>query len=82
MPYLEKPKSSPIRKVNVEDRQKIYQSARWQKLRMAKLMQQPLCEICLENGKTTPAEDVHHKDSFLNYDGLERLWKAYDFSNL
>lgn len=49
---------------------------------MAKLMQQPLCEICLEKGKVTPAEDVHHKDSFLNYEGQERLYKAFDFTNL
>ena len=28
------------------------------------------------------AEDVHHKDSFLNYDGTDRLAKAFDFSNL
>ena len=39
MPYIVKPKVKPIRKVNVEDRQKIYQSARWQRLRMAKLME-------------------------------------------
>ena len=39
MPYLVKPKAKRFRKVNAEDRQKVYQSARWQKLRMAKLME-------------------------------------------
>lgn len=82
MPYLNKPKPKPIRKINVEDRQKIYQSAKWQKLRIAKLQQNPLCEICLSKGVINEAIDVHHKDSFLNYDGLERLYKAFDFSNL
>lgn len=38
--------------------------------------------MCLQEGRTTPAEDVHHIDSFLNYSGSDRLWKAYDFSNL
>ena len=65
-----KPKAKRFRTVNAEDRQKVYQSARWHKLRMAKLLEQPLCEICLAKGIITPAIDVHHKDSFLNYDGL------------
>lgn len=42
----------------------------------------PICEMCLKEGRTTLAEDVHHIDSFLNYQGSDRLWKAYDFSNL
>ena len=45
-------------------------------------MQQPLCEVCLSKGKVTPAEDVHHIDSFLYYNGTLRLWKAFDFANL
>lgn len=82
MPYIVKPKPKQTRKVNVEDRQSIYQSTKWKKLRSAKLMQQPLCEICLENGVITPADDVHHIDSFLNYSGNQRLYKAFDFANL
>lgn len=38
--------------------------------------------MCLSKDKITPAIDVHHKDSFLNYEGLERLAKAYDSDNL
>lgn len=82
MPYLRKPVKEPVRRVNKEGRQKIYNSSRWKKLRESKLMQQPLCEICLARGIVNPAIDVHHKDSFLNYEGNLRLYKAYDFSNL
>ena len=45
-------------------------------------MEQPLCEICLLNGVISPAEDVHHKDSFMNYEGLDKTQKAYDYNNL
>lgn len=82
MPYLRKSiKEKPIN-YNREDRQKIYQSAKWKALRLAKLAEQPLCERCLSNGKVTAAIDVHHKDSFLNYEGSQRLAKAYDSDNL
>lgn len=82
MPTLQKPSKQKSRTFNREDRQKIYQSAKWKKLRLAKLMTQPLCEECLAKGITTLADDVHHKDSFMNYQGLKRLEKAYDINNL
>ena len=83
MPYIVKiPKRKPIRNVNKQARQEIYRTSEWKQLRKAKLMSQPLCEVCLSKGIVTPAVDVHHKDSFLNYDGAERYAKAYDFNNL
>lgn len=82
MPYLVKPSKTKSRTFNRDDRQKIYQSARWKKLRLSKLMFNPLCQKCLEKGKTTLATQVHHLDSFLNYEGVKRLEKAYDFNNL
>lgn len=82
MPTLLKPSKQKSRTFNRQDRQKIYQSAKWQKLRLAKLMQNPLCENCLAKGIITPAIDIHHKDSFMNYTGLMRLQKAYDITNL
>lgn len=45
-------------------------------------MANPLCEKCLEEGKITPAIDVHHIDSFMNYTGIERLKYAFSFENL
>ena len=82
MPFLKKPKKEPVRKVNNEDRQQIYQNKKWKDLRKEKLMKNPLCEMCLQKGKTTPAIDVHHKDSFLNYEGNRRLEVAYNYDNL
>lgn len=82
MPYLKKPIKQRNKAFKREDRQKIYQSTRWKELRQSKLMQQPLCELCLAKGIVTPAIDVHHIDSFMNYTGTERLTKAYDFTNL
>jgi 5-methylcytosine-specific restriction enzyme A len=37
-----------------------YSSARWQKLRALKRSLDPLCEHCLERGRLTPAQMVHH----------------------
>lgn len=82
MPTLQKPSKQRSRTFNRADRQKVYQSAKWQRLRKAKLMQNPLCEECLAKGIVKPAVDIHHIDSFMNYTGNMRLQKAYDFNNL
>lgn len=82
MPYLKKPNKRQTKAFKREDRQKIYQSTKWKELRIAKLMQNPLCELCLQNGKVVEAVDIHHIDSFMNYTGTDRLAKAYDFNNL
>lgn len=82
MPYLKKPNKQPPRTFNREERQKIYQSTKWKELRLAKLMQQPLCELCLAKDIIKPVEDIHHIDSFMNYTGTKRLSKAFDFNNL
>lgn len=65
-----------------KERHEVYDTRRWRKLRMSKLMAQPLCEDCLSRGKITPATQVHHVDSFMNYEGDKRLQKAYDYNNL
>ena len=82
MPYLKKAHTQKNRQVNKEQRTDIYQSKQWKKLRLSYIMQHPLCKICLALGKTTPAEDIHHKDSFTNYSGNMRLKVAYDANNL
>lgn len=86
MPTIAKTKTTPKKNLFNEqsraERQQIYQSDKWKKLRLAKLIEQPLCEICLAKGLVVPAIDVHHIDSFTNYTGANRLWKAYDFDNL
>ena len=58
MPYLNKPKKKSTYKKHT-DCSKAY-DYRWHKLRDAFLMEHPLCEFCLNLGKTTAASEVHH----------------------
>lgn len=44
-------------------RKKAYNTTEWRKLREVYMRQHPICEKCLEKGKITPAEDIHHKIS-------------------
>ncbi len=38
-----------------------YTTARWQRLRLAKLADRPTCEVCARRGKTVPATHVDHR---------------------
>jgi hypothetical protein len=38
-----------------------YTTRRWERLRLAKLRVQPLCEACLQIGQIVPAEAVDHR---------------------
>lgn len=44
-----------------KDYQKLLNSKRWKQLRIWKLEQNPLCEICEAEGYIRSAIDVHHK---------------------
>lgn len=66
----------------IASRSKIYGKEKWRRLRLWKLQQQPYCECCMLDGKYVLATDVHHADSFLNYNGSLREEKAYDHNNL
>lgn len=66
-----------------KSRQKIYNCVKWRRLRESKLKNSPLCEECEKRGDVTPAQHVHHIDSFLNYDDQTiKNYKAYDYANL
>lgn len=66
-----------------KERRKIYQSERWRRLRAWKFACSPLCELCLKQGKTVPAEDIHHVVSFMTTDDYnQRMTLAYDYDNL
>lgn len=85
MPTIYKPKKAKKKENNLydEERRKIYKSTRWRKLRALKIAEQPLCEMCLKEGKTTIAEDVHHIESFMSTDDkVLRIALAYDYENL
>lgn len=61
----------------------IYNTSNWKKLRLAHLMQYPLCEHCLENGIITPATQVHHIREISNGSTLEEMKGiAFDPKNL
>lgn len=56
-----------------------YHSTQWRNARKAKLMEQPLCEVCLAQGKYTKADMVHHKIELRSPNG----WKhRLDLNNL
>lgn len=64
-------------------RHRFYSQRRWMRMRAEKLRQQPLCEQCLASGRVTPAEDVHHKTSFMTSDDpFVQHHLFYDFDNL
>ena len=44
-------------------RRKFYSTSRWTKASIRKRKMQPLCEHCLEKGRTKEAEMVHHEPS-------------------
>lgn len=89
MPTIYKPK----KKVTVnnqayyqqrrKERQKIYNTSTWQKLRLSYMQQHPLCEECLKKGIIRSAKDIHHIISFMTTDDMcERERLAFDSSNL
>lgn len=62
---------------------KIYNTSNWKKLRLAYLMEHPLCEHCLEKGIVTPATQVHHIWEISNGTTVEEMKGiAYDPKNL
>lgn len=61
----------------------VYNTSRWRNIRAAKLMENPLCEKCLQNGIIKPATDVHHIIRIQTKDNLLEMKEiAYDYSNL
>lgn len=65
-----------------EERAEVYNTTRWRATRENYLREHPLCEMCLIDEKVEPATQVHHRDSFMNYNGLKRVEVAFDYDNL
>lgn len=85
MPNIYKPKKAVKKRTDKydADRRKVYQSQRWRMLRLAKLSDVPLCEMCSKKGIIKPAVDVHHIVSFMSTDDdIHRKALAYDYDNL
>ena len=66
-----------------KDYRQLINTARWRKLRARILTANPLCERCKEEGRITPATEVHHRtpvESALSRLGKEQL--MFDPHNL
>jgi 5-methylcytosine-specific restriction endonuclease McrA len=76
-------KQKPVKTTRKGEFQDIYQDKRWRKLRGIKLRNNPLCERCEENNRTTAAIEVHH---IIPFDwGISKQDKedlAFDYDNL
>ena len=62
MPTIYKPPKK-VRRINnnKKDKQKyVYNTLRWVNLRIEKLKNNPLCEVCKSKNKITLATQVHH----------------------
>ncbi|RWY85197.1 HNH endonuclease [Rhizobium leguminosarum] len=53
---------------------RLYQSARWRRIRQHQLASQPLCEWCLESETINEATEVHH--SAPHRGDLELFWSG------
>lgn len=83
MPTIYKPKRQRSNEGKRKERMTIYNTARWRELRILKLKQNPLCEVCLTKSVIKPADDVHHIISFMSTeDFVQRRFLAFDFNNL
>ena len=65
-----------------KQRQSVYQSTRYIKLREQKRMECPTCEICQMFGIVNWGEHVHHWLTFVVDDPEESKRRAYDYTNL
>ena len=87
IPFLKNIRSDLRKKKKIQEpvsiSQKIYNSKQWKQLRNSYIKEFPLCQSCLEKGKITPAEQIHHRVPFLSgttQAEIEVL--AYDWDNL
>jgi len=54
-------RKNPDKTVYTKYRQGFYQSKVWKGLRAAKVCENPVCEKCEREGRTTQTQEVHHK---------------------
>lgn len=60
---------------------KCYNTRWWKMARRTKLEEQPLCEMCLEQGIVKSATDVHHIEPFADKGALWQEF-AFNYENL
>lgn len=52
-----------------------YNSIHWKKLRNIYIKTHPLCASCAAEGRSVPAEEVHHRTPFLTGNTEEERWR-------
>lgn len=83
MPTIPKLSSKRRKTFKTQKRQEVYQSGLWQRMRLAQLRNEPLCQVCLLQEKITLADSVHHLKSFMEAQTTEeRDQLAFDSENL
>lgn len=85
MPTINKPKkkTSVKREKAKAIYDNVYNTSLWRSLRQSYLMEHPLCEVCLQEGKTTPATDVHHKTEISQGETIQEMQElGFNYSNL
>lgn len=65
-----------------KQRQSVYQSARYRKLKSLKRVNNPTCEICQMFGIVNWGQDIHHWQTFVVEDKQLSEQRAYDYNNL
>jgi hypothetical protein len=72
------PKRAVVESDYDRGKREVYNTRLWRRLRLARLMEHPLCEVC---GYALSVQ-VHHTDSFMKYEGPERRQHGFDPDNL
>lgn len=62
--WLKKKKSVKLKTNKEQNRQKCYNSLLWRNTSSIYKHENPLCEVCFQEGIITPAEHVHHAQKF------------------
>lgn len=60
-----------------------YNTAQWRKMRKMMIMQNPLCQKCLENDIISIAKEVHHKKPISSAKTKQEMFSLmFDYNNL
>lgn len=85
MPTLNRPKKKRIyvKNDNNSEIANIYNSKQWKDLRNLYLLEHPLCEKCLKEGKVSETKEIHHIRKISSGRNEEEMKEiAYDYGNL
>lgn len=81
MPYIKR-KEINVEQVPYQHTQKekmnssadFYNSLAWKRLRNTFLKEHPVCQICLDHGRVSPTQDIHHATPFMRGNTEEEKW--------